>query len=94
VSRRSASDGPPDSGPHGRLPDRASRPSAEEVAEAVELLEQADWSAGDIAELQEFMSCERTTRRADPAFRERLRLELWWLLVLLRLGGDDRLPRA
>lgn len=51
-------------------------------------------SERDLAELREFMSCERLARRADPRFRERLRVELWWGLVVRRLGGADRVPRA
>jgi hypothetical protein len=60
----------------------------------VALLEFDAWAPGDLAELREFLSCERTTHRADPGFRERLRLDLWWALTVQRAGGSDRLPRA
>jgi hypothetical protein len=68
---------------------------ADDTAEAVALLDDAGgMTEHDLAELREFMTCERLPRRADPRFRERLRVELWWGLVVRRLGGADRVPRA
>lgn len=48
----------------------------------------------ELVELEEFLSCERPMRRDDIAFRERLRLDLWWGLVVQRAGGPARVPRA
>jgi len=87
VSRRRSSDHPPAPGSDGRGSRTAPQASVSGVAEAVALLDQAEWSAEDVAELQEFMTCELLPWRADPDFRERLRLELWWSLAVRRLGG-------
>jgi len=95
VSRRRPSDRPPGNRTDRCLSRRRTRrPSAAEIAEAVALLEVDEWAPGDLVELREFLSCERTTRCADPGFRERLRLDLWWALTVQRAGGSDRLPRA
>ena len=87
--------------PHGprRVSDRRrSRrvplPTQRDTGEAISLLEGSDWGPDEVAELQEFLTCERSTRRADPDFRERLRLDLWWALLVRRSGGSERLPRA
>lgn len=32
-------------------------------------------------ELLEFLATDLSTIQADPAFRERLRLELWWMIL-------------
>lgn len=58
------------------------------------MLEADEWAPGDVAELREFLSCERLSHRADPEFRERLRMDLWWALMVLRSGGSSRVPRA
>ena len=60
----------------------------------VALLEVDEWTSADVAELREFLSCERLPHRADPEFRERLRMDLWWALMVQRSGGSSRIPRA
>jgi hypothetical protein len=47
-----------------------------------------------VDELREFLNCERLSHRADPDFRERLRMDLWWALMVQRSGGSSRVPRA
>ncbi len=44
-------------------------------------------------ELLEFLDGSSTDDPADPAFRERLRLELWWLMIR-RFSGTDRVATA
>ena len=42
-------------------------------------------------ELREFLAADRRATPADPAFRERLRDELWTLVQQRGSDGDDRL---
>lgn len=65
-----------------------------DTAEAVALLDDVRIAARELSELEEFMTSERPMRRDDVAFRERLRLDLWWGLMVQRAGGPDRLPQA
>ena len=79
--------------PFGGSSSRVARSVLEaETAAAVDLLDAPPAGALELAELHEFMTCERDTRRADPEFRERLRSVLWWGLVVRRSGGA--VPRA
>lgn len=71
---------------------RVDAASEAETADAVALLEAPPVGEAELAELHEFMTCERFTRRADPEFRERLRGDLWWSLLVQRGGGT--VPRA
>ena len=73
---------------------RAARPSASDTADALWLLDNHEWLPRYLEELQEFLTCERPVPRVDPQFREQLRLDLWWGLIVQRAGGGDRLPRA
>ena len=63
-----------------------------DTADALSLLEAPAVGAVDLAELHEFLTCERHTRRADPEFRERLRVDLWSGVV--RRGAPGDVPRA
>jgi hypothetical protein len=95
VSRRRPSNSPPGRRSDGEPSRRfTQRPTEADVDEAASLLEVDDWAASDLVELREFLSCERNTQRADPDFRERLRMDLWWALMVQRVGGSGRLPRA
>lgn len=94
MKRRRSREGVPARRPERRASGRGPTVTVGDTLEAVALLEEPAWSESDVAELQEFMGCERGARHADPDFRERLRAELWWAVVVRRSGGPERLPRA
>ena len=87
-SRRTSSSLPP-----RRRQDRNCSASSDDRAEAFDLLGCHDWTDADLVDLHEFMTCEPSTGRADPGFRERLRGELWWSLVARGFRGG-RTPEA
>jgi len=96
VRRGSSGKSTPADRPERSLCRRSERGAVSDPWEAIALLDldECEWTESDVAELREFMACERLSRRADPGFRERLRLELWWSLVVRRSSSRDPIARA
>jgi len=47
----------------------------------VDALSREGWDPESLGELREFADDEPPGEPADPVFKERLRLDLWWLIV-------------
>ena len=50
-----------------------------------------EFTVDDLEEFREFMAEAKTDELADPAFKERLRRDLWWMMVS-RLSSKDEMP--
>ncbi len=67
---------------------------ATDTAEAVALLDAGSFGTHELAEIEDFLEGDGPMRDSDADFRERLRRDLWWDLLVRRAGVRGRLPTA
>jgi hypothetical protein len=65
-----------------------------DLAAATNALRDVGWSAEDLADLREFVTASPAVDPPDPAFKERLRLDLWWLIVTRWTAARRDGPRS
>ena len=62
-----------------------------EMHEGVDEILSQELSVADLEEFRAFMASDEGIPQADPAFKERLRQDLWWTMVS-RLGQRGKVP--
>jgi hypothetical protein len=68
-------------------------PGGVESGELIAEARRSGLDDGEIVELLDFVGPRQMKTVADPIFKERLRLDLWWMMQCQRVAGRRRTDR-
>jgi hypothetical protein len=60
----------------------------------VEALATLGWDEDELLELREFVTGRTPDDLADPVLRERLRMDLWWMIMARLMSAASDRPRS